>query len=899
MTPSIRTIWDLTPDLSIHIETVHQLSNSAAVITHNGHGASQEGFDAEWRAIDVLMVEDNRIIRCEVFDEVDLDAALARFDELNRPATKLANAASQVTERFLEHFAARDWHAIADQLAVVYYYDDRRRTVNSGIRRGRDSAMEDIRLAVDLGLWANLSSAAIATRGERLVLSRFRALGHDPEAVEHVFLQLTEIDSDDQFAAVVVFDPEDIDAAFEELDARYLAGEAAAHANTWSVVAESYVGFNRRELRTTKPGWVNIDRRRGAAFAAGDMAAYIQAAWDDSPDINVHVAAVHRLSDLGAVVTYVAHGTSREGFDAEWRGIHVLTVEGDTLSRSELFEEVDLDAALARFDELSRSAPRLENAASQVVERFVACFATRDWAAMSETLAEDMCNDDRRRVVGSGMLHGRDIDIAHMRAAADVGATTITSTVIATRGERLELSRSRISGEDEGAEAFHTELLGIAEIDADERIVARVGFDPDDLDAAFAELDARYTAGEAAAHAKTWSVVAESYVGFNRRELLSTTPGWVSIDHRRGAAFAPGDMIAYIQAAWDDSPDTKIYVEVVHRLSDLGAVVTHVAHGTSREGFDAEWRDINVLTVDGDTPSRSELFNEADRDAALARFDELSTTAPRLENAASQVDERFQAYFAARDWAAMGELLTDDISADDRRRVVNAGIRHGRDAKIADMRATADLGTKYGTSTVIAIRGQRLALVRIRLSGRDQRPDAFHTEMLGIVEINADNQMSARVLFDPDDRDAAFAELDARYLAGEAAAHAHTWALIAEAVAGVNRHELPELAPDWVNIDHRRAIAFAPGDMTAYVHATWDDGPDGKAHIETVHRLSNLGAVVTQAGHDISPEGFEAEWRMLNLMTVEGGRFSRIELFDESDLDAALARFDELNRPAP
>ncbi len=108
------------------------------------------------------------------------------------------------------------------------------------------------------------------------------------------------------------------------------------------------------------------------------------------------------------------------------------------------------------------------------------------------------------------------------------------------------------------------------------------------------------------------------------------------------------------------------------------------------------------------------------------------------------------------------------------------------------------------TSVVIATRGERLALSRIRASGRDQRPEAFHTEALGIVEINADNRIVARVVFDLDDIDAAFEELDARYLAGEAAAYAHTWSVIAGAYAALNRHELPATTPDWVNIDHRR-----------------------------------------------------------------------------------------------
>ncbi len=45
--------------------------------------------------------------------------------------------------------------------------------------------------------------------------------------------------------------------------------------------------------------------------------------------------------------------------------IHIYTVEGTMISRCEMFDEADLEAALARFDELSRRRSRLDNAASQ------------------------------------------------------------------------------------------------------------------------------------------------------------------------------------------------------------------------------------------------------------------------------------------------------------------------------------------------------------------------------------------------------------------------------------------------------------------------------------------------------------------------------------------------------
>ena len=169
--------------------------------------------------------------------------------------------------------------------------------------------------------------------------------------------------------------------------------------------------------------------------------------------------------------------------------------------------------------------------------------------------------------------------------------------------------------------------------------------------------------------------------------------------------------------------------------------------------------------------------------------------------------------------------------------------------------------------------------------------------MLGIVEINTDNRIAARISFDVDDIDAAFEELDARYLAGEAAEHSHTWSLIARTCAAFNQHVMPPTTPDWVNIDHRKVTAFAPGDMTSYMRVTFDVAPDIKFYIEAVHRLTDLGAVFTQRGRGTSHEGFEGEWRDIILMSIDGDQFNRCEVFDETDLDAALARFDELSRP--
>ena len=97
--------------------------------------------------------------------------------------------------------------------------------------------------------------------------------------------------------------------------------------------------------------------------------------------------------------------------------------------------------------------------------------------------------------------------------------------------------------------------------------------------------------------------------------------------------------------------------------------------------------------------------------------------------------------------------------------------------------------------------------------------------MLGLVETDLDGHIAAVILLDLEDIEAAFEELDARYLAGEAAAHARTWSVISGSYAAINRHELPSTTPDWVNIDHRREIAMGVGDLIAIYRRRAGPGP--------------------------------------------------------------------------
>ena len=370
---------------------------------------------------------------------------------------------------------------------------------------------------------------------------------------------------------------------------------------------------------------------------------------------------------------------------------------------------------------------------------------------LASILASNYHSDDRRRITGTGTRRGRDAEIENLRVAADLGAT-VSAEAIATRGDRLVVTRTRVSM-NEQQQGFFAEALLLVETDLDGGVAATIMLDLEDFDAAFEELDARYLAGEAADHARTWSVVSSGFASISRYELPALTPDCVSIDHRRTAAFGPGELDEYFRAAFDLTVDARIYVEAVHRLNHSGVVCTHVTHGVSREGFAAEWREVDVLMVEGDIVGRCEIYDEKDFDDAVAKFDELSRPTRRLvENPASRVAERYWKYFGARQWDAMAETIANNFVSDDRRRVVGAGSQHGPEAAMEDIRVIADIWLKNVATTVIAIRGQRLALMRIRISTGEHGPEAFMTEVLAVGEIDAAERLVAGICFDVDDK---------------------------------------------------------------------------------------------------------------------------------------------------
>src|SRR5262249_7316193 len=136
------------------------------------------------------------------------------------------------------------------------------------------------------------------------------------------------------------------------------------------------------------------------------------------------------------------------------------------------------------------------NAATATTEVLGALWRARDWSGLVQALPTEFRYVDRRPMAQLELdRHGY---VEFIRQLGDMGSIRIDAEGIATRGDRLALGRVRVevAGGDVGPS--DVEFLDLVEIGERGEHLVRIRFDPTDLDAAYAELDARYEAGEGA-----------------------------------------------------------------------------------------------------------------------------------------------------------------------------------------------------------------------------------------------------------------------------------------------------------------------------------------------------------------------------------------------------------------
>jgi hypothetical protein len=229
--------------------------------------------------IDIFAVEHGRLSRCEVFDEADLDAALARFDELSRPTLSFGNAATRTWARVAHAFNLRDVDGLLALASADHRYEDRRKGLRDVVEGpGRRKALNAMFEAAPLS-W-RMEVEPIAVRGSRLSLTRARYRDIDdadrPIAVE--LLHVMQLGDDDLMQETVIFDPEDINDACAELTGRWIASGDVAYPEVIETVDRINATINRHDwdsVATHFAGAGYVDHRQPAHAVNGTIADWL------------------------------------------------------------------------------------------------------------------------------------------------------------------------------------------------------------------------------------------------------------------------------------------------------------------------------------------------------------------------------------------------------------------------------------------------------------------------------------------------------------------------------------------------------------------------------------------------------------------------------------------------
>ncbi len=201
----------------------------------------------------------------------------------------------------------------------------------------------------------------VAIRGPRLALTRDRYRDTDSDrtiTVEH--LTLTEVGDDNLVHRTVLFDPDDINGAFGELTARWIASGEVAHPHVIEAVCRLIETVNSHDwdaFATLSAGATYVNHRQlsspGVETIADHMPS-IRTMASLVPDYWVELAEVLTHSPIGVVGDVVLRGTSTDGLAIEIPLVMLVVVDRDRVTGFEAFDPDQRDVALARFEELNQ-----------------------------------------------------------------------------------------------------------------------------------------------------------------------------------------------------------------------------------------------------------------------------------------------------------------------------------------------------------------------------------------------------------------------------------------------------------------------------------------------------------------------------------------------------------------
>ena len=156
------------------------------------------------------------------------------------------------------------------------------------------------------------------------------------------------------------FDPDDLDDAFAELTARWIASGEVAYPAVIESVDRINATINRHDwdaVATYFDGAEYVNHRQPAHAVNGMIADWLssmQTTGSLVPDLWVELAEVLARSAIGIVGRMALKATSTDGAAIEIPFIVLILLDGERVTRLEAFDEDQRDMALGRLQEFNR-----------------------------------------------------------------------------------------------------------------------------------------------------------------------------------------------------------------------------------------------------------------------------------------------------------------------------------------------------------------------------------------------------------------------------------------------------------------------------------------------------------------------------------------------------------------
>jgi hypothetical protein len=266
-------------------------------------------------------------------------------------------------------------------------------------------------------------------------------------------------------------------------------------------------------------------------------------------------------------------------------------------------------------------------------------------------------------------------------------------------------------------------------------------------------------------------------------------------------------------------------------------------------------------------------------------------------NRATEVMGRMSAIFRTtrRPRELLPELHPGVVYTDERPLLGGLGTTDA-EGYVDAVQGLVDVGVTDIPMEALAVRGDRLALVRMSYTLEQEDGTVVLNPVLQVQELHEDGRLVRQWVFEVEQVEEATAVLDERYAELLPEAHRDAWRMLSRVVAAANSRDLPTLiaaiGPDG-GLDDHRPLSWARLDAEDWADIfalTWEASADARYTTISVAATSPSGALIDMLVHGTRDGGpFEVPIVCAVRVTAQGG--VRMQTFVPEDRAQAEAAF--------